>query len=258
MKIIDCESAESAYRSLENITGLDIKRINSIFDKFEQRDLHFEDDSDPLIDEIKEQSNAISVDEVCGFHITRVPAGTTFEDGLLPSHMVLAKFWEILYSVVEHDISYDEFNRFKGLFSLTDDEFNRHPQRSAIGLVRDKMSNPVLCGPCGMVIREVAFQPEKVGYRDFFTIPEFVSDICRVFDHEYNLDLTGRYQNIFRRCIVKYKSRQHPQTYFDILLAYAFYKYKGYELDGTLQGTLENGGIVVGPEDILNIEWVDN
>ncbi|MDQ3749465.1 MAG: hypothetical protein M3367_10725 [Acidobacteriota bacterium] len=258
MKIIDCECIESAYRSLESITEIDEAQLNSIFDQYELADLHFENDSDPLFTHIRKQSKEISVDEVCGFHITRVPASTTFEDGLLPSHLVLKMFWKILYSLVEKDIPGDEFEKFKKLFSLSDDALKQHPQDSDIGLVRDKMQNPVLAGPDGMVIREIAFYPEKVGNRDFFKTPEFVGDICKVFDREYKLDLTERYRNYFRRCIVKYKSQLNPDTYFNCLITYAYYKYKGFEFDRNLQCTLNNHGKTIGPEDILNIEWIDN
>jgi hypothetical protein len=248
MKIIDCESQDSAYQSLEGITDIDEARLNSIFDQYEPADLHFEDDSDPLFIHIKEQSREITVDEVCGFHVTRVPAGTSFEDGLLPSHLVLEKFWKILFSLVEKDFSKGE---------LSDDAYKRHPQKSDIDLVRDKLRNPVLAGPNGMVIREVAFCPEKVGYRDFFTIPEYVGDICRIFDREYEFDLTERYRNSCRRCIVKYKSRLNREAYFNCLITYAYYKYKGLEFDPNLRGTLDNHGEIVRPEDILSIEWID-
>lgn len=258
MKIIDCESIYSAYQSLESITGIDKVRLNSIFDQYELADLHFEDDTDPLFAHVRKQSKEISVDEVCGFHITRVPTGTTFEDGLLPSHLVLSIFWKILYSLVEKDITGDEFERFKKLFGWSDDALKGHPQGSDIGLVRDKMVNPVLGGPNGMVIREIAFHPQEVGYRDFFKTPEFVGDICKVFDREYELDLTERYQNSFRRCIVKYKSRLHPDIHFNCLITYAYYKYKGLEFDRNLQGALNNHGKIIGPEDLLNIEWIDN
>src|SRR5258705_13928626 len=91
MTVLDCESVDSIYGSLEAITGAKRSAIEQFLDSMGLEALYRSSSppripgNDFLVDAFKRtfRSN-LSYDATCWFHLTRVPENTTFEAGILP------------------------------------------------------------------------------------------------------------------------------------------------------------------------------
>src|SRR5713101_3792408 len=103
MRVLDCESVESTYDSLESI--LDVKRsdLEAVFDaldieKFYQENRHYDKPAETLLLERVTGliSPTVTFDAVCWFHLTRTNPLNAFEQGILPLGQQITALWKYL------------------------------------------------------------------------------------------------------------------------------------------------------------------
>lgn len=144
MKILDCESIESTYKSLETILGVKKSGICQLFDSIKVYEEMRESNSDFLLSRIQEKTNCKThFDKTCWFHATRTWQDNEYDEGLLPSYQAAPKIADFLCKL-------------------------------AIQVHKDKI-NKENFGPFGFLIREIAFV-RNISFTDFFQSPEIVVD----------------------------------------------------------------------------------
>src|SRR5436305_2955752 len=98
MITLDCESFDSTLSSVGKIYGAntpDVRRFLSstrLTDYSELKSI-FESQFGP----------PKTLDAVCWFHLTRVPAETQFSEGILPLHDALETIWSTLVSTLSNE-----------------------------------------------------------------------------------------------------------------------------------------------------------
>ena len=150
MKILDCESIETAYKSLEAILGLAKYELCQLFDsvKVYGREDVCETYWDFLLSYIREKTGCkTDFDKACFFQAGCTWEGNKYEDGLLPTSQAIKKIFKFL-SIVDN--SHFECNTE----------------------VQNKFING---GPFGNLIKDIAFVSDS-GYFNYFDSPEIIVD----------------------------------------------------------------------------------
>ena len=154
MKILDCESIESTYKSLEMILGTTKSDICQLFDSVEVYKEMRESFCGFLLSYIQEETDCkTNFDKACFFHATRTWPDNTYEDGLLPTKQAEGKICNFLSELVN------------GQTTIT---------LGGNAMIRQNKYN--YGGPLGFLIREFAFVRDSM-YVNYFDSPEIVEDI---------------------------------------------------------------------------------
>jgi hypothetical protein len=263
MKILDCETVDSTYKSIENILGISENEIKSVFDEMtSERVEEFREEFCSKIEPIP-----YSIDYVCWFHITRIENGVDFSDGILPLHLAIEHIWAFLYSLAKNDFTKKDWIDFKDKMNSCQPIWGTQENSRTLStienfLCRDfhahyynKTTQRVQGGPWAIHIREIAFIQNSTVIGNFLEIPEIVDDICRVFDIIYQYDLKERYINSTKSCIVKFTSKNNCESCLGLALYYLYCKCKSIDL--TEYCVLNSKGELIIPKlDILKIEWL--
>ena len=224
MKILDCESIESTYESLETILGVKKSGICQLFDSIKVYEEMRESNSDFLLSRIQEKTNCKThFDKTCWFHATRTWQDNEYDEGLLPSDQAAPKIADFLCKLVNKPLN--------------------------IQVHKDKMHEEGL-GPLGFLIREIAFV-RNTSFTDFFKSPEIVVDN----------DLEELYKANTVKCIIKFVDQQTTREASSKALLYAYHKHCGRPLDDPLDSLTHpfNGkGTPVPKENICRIEFIEN
>src|SRR5262245_8960616 len=96
MTVLDCETIDSIYGSLEAIAGVKRSAIESFLDSMDLEALYRSSSppripgNDYLLDAFRRTFRSeLSYDATCWFHLTRVPEGCNFEAGILPLNQAI-------------------------------------------------------------------------------------------------------------------------------------------------------------------------
>ncbi len=174
--VLDCESLDSTYDSIQSIFGLTREAIDRVFASLDVERFYAENRDYPhdaphlLMEKIKfESSSQIKFDAVCWFHLSRVLSPNTFENGILPLGGQVDAIWESLRSLVGARVSDDDWSDFRNNLG------NSH----SASLYHMKVNDRDHWGPYGVLVREVAFCPVEVGNHDYLDVPEIVEGALR-------------------------------------------------------------------------------
>lgn len=201
MAVLDCESIESTYDSIQSIFGISRQSIDQLFENLdvqrfyaENRDYAY-DTPHLLLEKISElSSSGVNLDAVCWFHLTRIHPSTTFENGILPLGLQVDAIWDLLRSLVGDRISDDEWKQFRDGMG---DSHSAH-------LYHMKVRDSDYWGPYGVLVRDVALCPSEVGHHDYLGIPEIVEDICLCLAESNEFDLYAAFVENSKPSIVKF------------------------------------------------------
>lgn len=253
MRILDLESAEHGYNSLELICGVARPRIEALFNSVDIN--HFYGDKTHGFSSFdrylfaffqRELQQDLSYERTCWFHLTRAVEGATFSNGLLPLHHALDGIWQMLYELVSSEITPEQWVEFRR--ALMESEL--HSAR----LYRMKANDPRMCGPYAMLIKEFGFRPNEIGNHDYLRTPEIVEDICLVYRQLYGLDLLSRYINQTKPCIVKFHAPARGEE-LGIALCHLHNHHKKVEPFSSCNTCYVGEGVPVPGSDILSIEF---
>jgi hypothetical protein len=195
MIILDCESTDSIYESLEAIAGAKRDAIESFLKSTDlNRAPRYYPPNDFLLHGFKQTfRSGLFYDATCWFHLTRVDDAATFDGGILPLGPQLDSIFNSLYRLLDGVVSKQQW-----------DDFRQEIRRRGSHIYKMKTENRFHWGPYAILIRDVAFKPKEVGNHDYFLGPEIIEDICYCFEEIYRVDVLGVFLNKTKPCIVKF------------------------------------------------------
>lgn len=243
MKVLDCESVQSAYRSLELITSIPREHIREFLINHNQsnEDDHF------ILMRFKDRFNiSLKYDSTCWFHFTRLEKFDP-ENGLLPSEEAKEKIWEYLSSLLKKDEIklFKEFNK-----KLKQGEINDHYGR----LYLDKVNGSFDDSPCAYLIKDSGYNLEI--NRDYLgRAPEIVEDICISFENFSNIDLLDRYIKSTNPCIIKFKTKDNNPDCIGPVLLYLFDIEHKRAISFGSNNSFSGYGKIIPEKDILGVEY---
>jgi hypothetical protein len=250
MIVLDCESLDSAYESIQSIFGLSRQTIDEVFaaPDFERLQLEhgLQDEPHLLFERFKaESSSQFRLDAVYWFHLSRVQSPNAFESGILPLRDQVDNIWDSLRLMVADRISDSEWAEFRKEMGDSDSAFLYHLKRN----------DPDHWGPYGVLVRDVAFCPTEIGNHDYLDMPEIVEDISLCFEDRYGFDLRSAFTQNSKPCIVKFVDTNPHERCFPPALYYLYSRFHGGRLSLSCNTCFDGRGSSVRPEQIHRIEF---
>jgi hypothetical protein len=252
MKVLDCESTESAYASLETILGVSRGDIDALIGSLDKRAYY--STSDEAIFEAITGSAAprMDFDRVYWVHLTRTTPGNNFEQGILPLGPRLDSIWDFLYSLISQNFSESEWAVFRQSIS---DKRSFHLSSSAAHDYNLKTNDPFHWGPYAFLIRDIAFKGGSGDYGHYLRAPEVIENIYNCFAERYGPELEEAYTKSTQPCVVKFIDDRTKPSYVPEALHYLWHAYHGEEL-GVCGITFDGEGETVPPDRILKVEFI--
>ncbi len=229
--MLDCESIESTYKSLEDILGVKKSDLCQLFDSVEVYGKTRERYCESLFSYIQRKTDCKAhFDKTCWFHATCTWSGNTYEDGLLPTRQALNKIWDFQSALV------------KGQTTIPERIKSSNPGGD-VHLYELKCHNG---GPFGFLLRELAFVCDST-YVNYFDSPEIVEDI----------GLNELYHANTVPCIVKFRDQQTSTEQMCIALLYAYHDHHdiGLTYGGELAHSFDGENKTVPKDRILKVEF---
>ncbi len=254
MKLLDCESIETTYSSLEAILGIGTKAINRVFDEVDierfccNNPLGLQLQYDQAVFAAVTGSVDLSTrfDQVSWFHLTRTANSESFYQGILPLNEQQDSIWNFLYSLIQAEFSKEEWVSFR-----------RNLGRShAAYLYHLKTEGSIHWGPFAVLVRDIAFRSKEVGNHNYLRVPEIVEDICLCFSDRYGIDLLPAYLDRTRPCIVKFTDDDAREDCVVAALYYLYCAFHGYSYSKDCNTCFDGGGKAIPNERILRVETV--
>lgn len=248
MKILDCETIDSTYSSIEQILGYDRKKLNDFFDKYDvlnDVNVKLMSSEKRIYKALKAKlkTTTFSCDGLYWFHLTRTSQGEQFTDGLLPLPNAIKRLWPLLYTL-SNNFSIKEWGAFI-----------KHAETNDIGIsmtrYKKKLKDKNHWGPYAIMVRETAF----LNFNHYLEKPEIVEDICNEFTKKYKIDLLKAFQENTKPCIVKFFDENFKEEYLGIALNYLYRSHKKICLADTCDYCFNGKGVGVPYKKIINIEF---
>lgn len=243
--ILDCESVEKTYESLERILGICQEtlcgKLNNYIIKPEiiqtgktQDELLYSQIIDPLATIPHTDSWATVF-----FHMSRVLDVHSLKNGIMPLSQVLTH--------LESDIK--NFIKTLDIKKLPKKVRNTNSYNS----ICHRMSNHCLDGPYAILIKEMCTCKEN---RHFLDVPETINDILSVYEHKYQKNIIDEYRRSTRPCIVKFINDGIKEKSIKTALYYLYCKEHHLPLAERTDQGFDGCGQGVSKEQILNVEMI--
>lgn len=256
--MLDCESNESALKSLAELYDVHVDTIKSVLGRIQAdnaiaqysgHDAPFEQVVFSVFNRLIGK-NAGVISQVAWFHITRADRyrNSFSSDGIMPLRDNLPAIWDYLYSLVRDEISPADWIAFKGSMESSSSHW--------ANLYRMKVGDKLHWGPFGFLVREISLVPEEVGNYDYFKMPEIVRDICAVFSETRPINLRARYQRATTPCIVKFCQNGGTPDLIVRTIYYTFCKIFEMGLSIDASTCFDGGGKRISPEQVLACEYL--
>lgn len=184
--------------------------------------------------------------ELCWFYCTRVPAGTTFDEGILPLGQVLPLLKDTLLNLLEDTAA----KRAIDQAFAREGGFGFH--------FGNKLGNPLHWGPYAILVREVASCANDLGQHDYLTMPEIIEDLCEEVELASGIDLLPVFRERLRPAVVKFVAPAGNSAEFAVRVALRYLQ------SSLLEGAPGHGAVwcfdgrntAVPPEQVLKVEFV--
>jgi hypothetical protein len=236
---LDCESFESALKSVAKIyrtTASDILTFLSSLNLAHYPELQpiFESRFGP----------AQPLDSVCWFHLTSVPPGTKFSEGILPLDRALDRIWTALTSIldVEKKLRLEQLRK-EGV-----------PNE----MYAMKTEGRDHFGPHAMLVREIAFHADRIGNHDYLELPEIVEHICYGYERLFGDNIREEVAKGLQKCIVKVElPADSPDDSIEEALLYCWCKVQNQELSLASNACFDGKGAPIAPDAIRKVEFIE-
>jgi hypothetical protein len=182
-------------------------------------------------------------DSVYWFHLTRVPAGTDFSDGILPLHLALDRIWTGMMAIVDAE----KRANLQSLRELGVPDY----------LYVLKTSNTALSGPYAMLVKESAFHSEVMGNHDYLAVPEIIEDICNGYHKQFGESIYEGIVSRLMKCVVKFEWSEYDRAGLaPTVLSYCWCRVHNEALHIGANTCLDAGGKTIPREAIRTIEFL--
>ena len=251
MKILDCETINSIYTSLEVITGVSAKEIKVFLTNLEIKNSNV-DKSNFILEEFKIQYNPpLEYDLVYWFHLTRTFDPNEFKDGILPLGEAIDKIWDSLFTLVDGKITLDEWLNYRN--NLENGNLGIDIESNQGFQYRTKIIDKFHWGPYGFLIKDHVLRDTHTS-NHYFNHPEIILHICYPFKRLHGYDLLDMYKKNSNPGIVKFQSHLTDSEYLGDALFYLYNLIHEKEITPHSNNTIDNHGKKVPAEDIISIE----
>jgi hypothetical protein len=251
MKILDCESIESTYKSLRAILGISKGRLQRFFDDLDvYKSYSWQDGPKFLLSYIQENTSCgIDFDATCWFHCTRTRPSNAFEEGILPLNQAIPKILDFLFELCGDELTIDQFQFETTLMNAL----------RSVDTYNARVSSPYANGgPNALLIREAAIEAAKDSkdswYVNYFRIPEIVEDICKCCP--CGINLSYKFITSTAPCIVKFIDDRADIGPLSRAMIYAYNKYRNHNLLPASNCCFSAKGISVPKDRILKVEFM--
>lgn len=255
MKILNCESFNSALVSLEDITNIKKEKIVEFltdFDMDKYYELHpnYDNTGDVLLfDQFKSTFNPrLDYDKTMWFHLTRIFPSNDFQNGILPLGFIIDDIWESLYELSSNFISKDDWYKFRATMEAGKGGWLAY-------LYQQKTSDNFHHGPYAMLIRDAAFKFKEMGNHDYLDVPEIIEDICVIFEKLYGKDLLNLYRKATMPCIIKFITGFGYPDNISPVLYYLYNTIHDKKLSIYCNTTYDAKGPIL-PKNIVKVEFL--
>lgn len=250
MTVLDCESYESSLKSICDLyeaTAADVTKFLRTVDldkEYEKRTTSVS--SKDLLTDLFESRFGLPTQafrQVCWFHLTRVPRGTDFSEGILPLHLVLKTIWQTMISIPTDARTKANLRRLQKN-GVPDDLY---------GL---KTQSLLHSGPYAMLVRESAFHAGSIGNHDYLAFPEIIEDICNGYEKEFGERIHERVGAVLKPCIVKFETAEEDGNHLATpTLSYCWHKVHDQKLSFATNICYDGGGIAIPNTAIRRVEF---
>lgn len=211
---LDCDTRESAEGSVSQAFGCSQSALRAFLADPSHLE-HFEANYRTLPDFdsflFQRATSALGTptlpQEFCWFHCTRVPLGTTFEEGILPLGAVVQGLQTRLTAELDDPAAKDAVQR--AFASKGGNSFH----------FGNKLSSPVHGGPYAILVREVAAYAKELWQHDYLRMPEIIEDLCNEVQAGSGLDLLPIFEERWRPAIVKFVAPAGDSGEFALAIA---------------------------------------
>jgi len=186
--ILDCESLDSALGSLAWSYEATSNEVVAFLKNVDPETV-------PLPELVRSEfgNQKRMWESVYWFHLTRVPPGTDFDEGILPLHLALSKIWDAIIGAVRTPKAKRNLKRLRE---------EGVPNR----LYKMKVVDPLHAGPYAMLVREAAFHAAEMGNHDYLEVPEIIEDICDGYEKRFGHSILSEVTAALQACIVKFEA----------------------------------------------------
>jgi hypothetical protein len=250
LTVLDCESYESSLKSICDLYEATAADVTGFLwavdlDKEHEKRMTSVSPRDPLTD-LFESCFGLptrAFHQVHWFHLTRVPRGTDFAEGILPLHLVLKTIWQTVISIPTDARTKANLQKLekKGL----PDNF--------YGL---KTQSPTHSGPYAVLVRESAFHARSMGNHNYLAFPEIIEDICNGYQKEFGERIHERIATALKPCIVKFETAEEDgNRLVTPVLSYCWHKVHNQKLGSGTHHDYNAGGIAIPNAAIRRVEF---
>ena len=248
MIVLDCESTDSIYASLEAIAGAKRDEIESFLKTI---DLSSSPRNHLLLDEFKRTFRTrLAYDATYWFHLTRTTESMSFDQGILPLGDCLDSIFAWLHRLLQDVVSAEQWAEFK----------KQCPQKAhnwsiAAEDYKRKTENRFHWGPYAILVRDHAFKPEEVDNHDYFSGPEIIEDICYCFEEIYHINVLNIFLEKTKPCIVKFIHDSTESKYVRAALWHLYAITRGEKCSSYCHDCFDGGAVPVRRDQILSREF---
>lgn len=249
MRELDCSDMATALASVGSISGLStedlVGRLRAI--RLSTKELDEKPLDELVVDKTFGSVDSLPVpDSVCWFHASRVPKGTTFEEGLLPTPTIWESVEAELRDIADH----------VGL--CPNGEWANLPRggHEVFRLNQKRARDPFDKGPHGWLVRETIIHPDGLPIPDYTESSELAAEICRSVGENIGAALLEEYNKERRRVIVKFRSRLVIRRTMEFAVNYLHARLMGQPLNAACALGFDGGGVAITKLDILDVEWI--
>jgi hypothetical protein len=251
MLVLDCQTTDSIYMSLEAIAGANRGAIEAFLKDMDLNSYYGGGSPPPcpgnefLLDAFRcAFGTDLSYDKTCWFHLTRTDNASTFEDGILPLGQRLDSLFDWLYGLFDSAVTQQQWNDFRQEIS----------QRGSL-IYKMKTESPFHWGPYAILVRDLAFKPVEVGNHDYFSGPEIIEDICDCFEKQYQVSLLKIFLQKTKPCIVKFIDYGTRSNYVRAALWHLHKIVWQETCTDYCNDCFDGKGVPVSREQILSVEF---
>lgn len=221
MHDLDCETRDIALRSVSALYGVSQASIDSFLRRIDL-DAYYETNEitqpghETITLLLERQFGKIKhiPNRVHWFHLTRTTRSAMFTEGILPLDAALDQLWNLVFEVFQ-DTQHSQRLKVLRREGVPDFQYNL------------KAGKPFHGGPYAILVRDVAFQAERIGAHDYLLLPEILEDICNGYHKRFGEKIHDQLVHTLSPCIVKFWDPDFSAGHLESAIYYLYLSANG-------------------------------